>query len=99
MACRLASVPSVPRGFSIALKPYADDTALSIGDLKIENSPDQIAVYGTLDLTRDKAGLQQARQLKALLEEVVRVLEADKVLPDRLAPPEPPQQVKNPFNP
>ena len=95
MACRLASVPSIRRAFSIALKPYADDTALSIGDLKIENSSDQIAIYGTLDLTRDKAGLQQARQLKALLEEAVRVLEADKDLPDRMAPPEQPQQVNS----
>ena len=81
-----------------ALKPFADDaTAIAIAELKVENGQDRIAVYGSLDLTRDKAGLKQARDLKAVLDEVIRVLEADKALPDRIAPPEKPTTVKNPF--
>ena len=80
------------------MTPYADDAAaVSIGELTIENGQDRIALYGNLDLTRDKAGLQHARQLKALLEEIVRVLEAEKNLPDQVAPAGRPQQVKNPF--
>ena len=79
-------------------KPFADDAAATaIGDLKIENGQDRIAVYGSLDLTRDKAGLKQARELIALLDEVVRALEADKALPERVAPPEKPATVRNPF--
>ena len=80
------------------LKPFADDaTATAIGELKMENGQDRIAVYGSLDLTRDKAGLKQARDLKAILDEVVRVLETDKALPERIAAPEKPKTIKNPF--
>ena len=80
------------------MKPFADDaTALSIGELKVENGQDRIALYGSLDLTRDKAGLQHARELKALLDEILRVLEADKSLPASVPPPDKPQTVKNPF--
>jgi hypothetical protein len=80
------------------MTPYADDaTAISIGELKIENGQDQVALYGSLNLTRDKAGLQQARALKALVDDILHVLEADKNLPASVAPPERPTQVKNPF--
>lgn len=80
------------------LKPYADDAAsLSIEGLTIENGQDRIAVYGNLDLTRDKAGLQNARALKAVLDSIVQVLEAEKSLPDQVAPAEKPGQAKNPF--
>jgi hypothetical protein len=41
--------------------------------------------------------LQHARQLKAVLDEVVRMLEGDKNLPDNVPPPEKPEHVKNPF--
>ena len=34
------------------MKPFADDaTALSIGELKIENGQDRIALYGSLERT------------------------------------------------
>jgi hypothetical protein len=80
------------------LKPYADDaTSLSIDGLTLENGRDRVAVYGNLDLTRDKQGLQHARDLKAVLDEVVRILEADKSLPNQVPPSEKAPQVKNPF--
>lgn len=38
------------------LKPFAEGaTATAIGELKIENGQDRIAIYGSLDLTRAKA--------------------------------------------
>ncbi len=81
------------------LKPFADDAAaIAIGELKIENGQDRIALYGSLDLTRDKAGLRHARELAAVLADVVRVLEADTALPDAVAPAETPRTVKNPFS-
>ena len=80
------------------LSPFADDSAASaIGGLNVENGRDRLALYGSLDLTRDKAGLALARRLRALLDDVVGVLEADAHLPDALPPPEPPEQVRNPF--
>ncbi len=83
------------------IKPFANDSeSLAIGGsdgLTIENGTDRIAVYGSLDLTRDKAGLEQARALKAVVDGIVQALEGEKDLPDKVAPPEKPQQVKNPF--
>ncbi len=77
-----------------------DSEALSIGGgdgLTVENGTDRIAVYGSLDLTRDKAGLERARALKAVVDRIVQTLEGEKSLPDKVAPIEEPQQVKNPF--
>ena len=79
-------------------RPYADDAAsLQVGGLTLENGRQRVAVYGGLDLTRDRAGLAHARALKAVLDEVVRALEADPHLPDQVAPPRAPRRVKNPF--
>lgn len=54
-------------------------------------------MYGSLDLTRDKQGLAHARVLKALLDQAVQLLEADKALPDAVPPPAAARTVKNPF--
>lgn len=80
------------------LTPFADDSAsLSIGDLTIENGTDRIALYGSLDLTRDKQGLTHARALKTLLDQAVQHLEAEKSLPDLVPAPSAPKNVANPF--
>ena len=79
------------------LTPFADDAAsLSIGKLTIENGTNCLALYGTLDLTRDKQGLAHARALKALLDQAVQVLEADKTLPDAIPAPAAAKTVANP---
>jgi hypothetical protein len=80
------------------IKPFANESdSVGIGDLTIENRTDRVSVYGSLDLTRDKEGLRHARELRALLDRVVGALEAEKALPDKIAPPEAPETVKNPF--
>lgn len=80
------------------MKPFADDSAaMEVGDLKLENGRDRIACYGSLDLTRDKAGLALARQMHALMAAVVQALEADTSLPDAIPPPKKRGSVKNPF--
>ena len=80
------------------LKPFAEDaTSISIGELTIENGTDRIALYGSLDLARDKQGLTHARVLVALLEQAIQVLEADTSLPDAVPPPVAAGTVKNPF--
>lgn len=80
------------------LTPFADDTAsISVGKLTVENGTDRVAFYGTLDITRDKQGLAYARALKALLDQAVQVLEADKALPDAVPGPAAPKTVANPF--
>jgi hypothetical protein len=80
------------------LKPFADDRAsTTVGGLTIENGRDRVALYGSLDITRDKAGLEAARALKALLDATVTALEGDGALPETAKPPRPTRTVKNPF--
>jgi len=80
------------------ITPFANEAdSVGIGDLTIENRADRVSIYGSLDLTRDKQGLEYARALKGLLDKVVRVLEADKNLPDKLPPPKAPGRIKPPF--
>ena len=78
--------------------PYANEAdVLRIGDLEIENRVDRVSVTGDLVLTKDKAGLALARELQSLLERVVKVLEADKQLP-QIVKLKVPKTVKNPFS-
>lgn len=79
------------------ITPYANEAhSLQIGELTIENRVDQVALYGSAHLTKDKAGLQHARELKAIIDAVVASLEADKSLPDKITL-KPTDQVDNPF--
>ena len=80
------------------LIPFADDsTSVSIGDLTVENGADRVAIYGSLDLTRDKQGLAHALTLKGIVDQAVQRLQADKNLPDAVAAPAAPKKVPNPF--
>ena len=81
-----------------SIKPYQNETeSLSIGGLTVENRTDRVEIYGSLHLTRDKQGLGDARSLKALLESVVKALETEKALPEKVELTNKPKLVKNPF--
>jgi hypothetical protein len=59
------------------IKPFADDDgASSIGDLAIENGTTAVVISGSVEITRDQAGLERARALRRLAEELVAELEA-----------------------
>ena len=78
-------------------KPYANENdVLRIGNLEIENRIDRLSLTGDVVLTRDQAGLALARELQALLGQVVSALEADKQLPEKVQL-KPAREVKNPF--
>jgi len=80
------------------IKPFADDAAsIGIGGLTVENGTDKVAVYGNIELTRDKAGLKLAHELKTLVDGVIKALEADKALPDQVELPKKPDEVESPF--
>ena len=80
------------------LTPFADNTgSVTIGQLTIENGTQLVSLYGSLDLSRDKVGLQHALALKAIVDQAVATLTADPALPQRLPPPDKPEIVKNPF--
>jgi hypothetical protein len=77
--------------------PYANEAdALEIGDLTIENRLDQVSLYGELQLTKDQQGLRQAKELKAIVDAVVKALEAEKNLPEHITF-KPTDQMDNPF--
>ena len=80
------------------LVPFADDAAsMAVGGLTVENGAERVALYGSLDLTRDKRGLAHARALQAVLAQVVQVLEGAGTLPDAVEPPAAAKSVPNPF--
>ena len=67
------------------IKPFADDKgSSSIGDLSVENGTTAVVVSGSLEVTRDKAGLKRAHALKELADSLVEQLTAAHDLPDKL---------------
>ena len=79
-------------------RPFADDTAsASVGGLTVENGTERIALYGSLEITRDVAGLKLAGELARFLDLAIAVLAADKALPEHVPPPAKPTTVRNPF--
>lgn len=87
------AAPKAPR-----FRPFEDDAAVqTLGDLSIENGTTRIALHGSLDLTRDRRGLERALRLKTLLDDVVAALEAQD-LPETVAERvDAPESVRNPF--
>ena len=68
------------------IKPFGDDSSsVGIGGLTVENGLDSVVLYGSLEITRDRAGLGLARELAELLNAAVAVLSADPSLPDHVA--------------
>ncbi len=70
---------------------------MSIGKLTVENGTDRIALYGSLELTRDRQGLAHARALRAILDQAVQVLEEQADLPEAVPAAAAPKSVANPF--
>jgi hypothetical protein len=80
------------------IHPFQNESeSISFGTLTIENRTDRVTIYGNLDLTRDKPGLANARDLKEIIDLVVRTLEETGDLPDQIAGPKPTKTIKNPF--
>lgn len=79
--------------------PYADEAAtMRIGGLTAENRLDRVSLHGSLDLTRDRAGLERARRLKALLDATLAALEAEADrLPEAVETGRTTDTVRNPF--
>lgn len=58
------------------IKPFEDnEAAASIGDLSIENGSTKVIISGSVEITRDQRGLELARGLKQLADNLVARLE------------------------
>jgi hypothetical protein len=80
------------------LHPFQNEAeVILLGELSIENRTDRITIHGNLDITRDRAGLADAKALKAYVDLIVRAMEGEADLPEKIAPPKEGETVKNPF--
>jgi hypothetical protein len=81
-----------------AFNPFGPDAQVqSIEQLMVENDPLRVSLYGRLDITHDRAGLENARVLAALLDAVVARLEAEPDLPDHAQVAPRTHKMTNPF--
>ncbi len=78
--------------------PFQNESdGMTIGGLTLENRADHVSIFGTLAITRDRAGLEAAKALREKLDAVVKALEDEPALPSRIAATTTPISVKNPF--
>ena len=86
-------------GGASGFEPFADDSAaVTVGGVTVENGRTQVSLSGSLDIGRDKAGLEKARALKAAVDAIVTALEAAGELPvEATEATKPAATVRNPF--
>lgn len=79
------------------LKPFENESdSMSIDEMTVENRIDQLEIYGSLSITRDKLGLERALRLKAIVDAAVKALQDDAALLDKVTF-RPTDNVDNPF--
>lgn len=78
------------------MKPFENENeSTQIEDLTLENRTDRVSIYGNIDITLDKVGLDNAIKLKKVVDDIVAEL-SRKELPGRIEIKKS-QTVKNPF--
>jgi hypothetical protein len=79
------------------IDPFGNESeALQIDDLTIENRTDRVSIYGSIDITRDRRGLERARRLAQLFDTILARLSRED-LPEEMPPPTNIEVVDNPF--
>jgi hypothetical protein len=59
-------------------KPFANEsTCIQINGLTVENRLDKVSMFGSIEFTKDQAGLVLARKLKGIIEVVAAQMEAE----------------------
>lgn len=76
-------------------EPFDGNQSISIADLTIENSEDKLVIYGDLEITRDKEGLEKLNKLLSIFEATKEKLLKEQ-LPEKIDNKES-LLVKNPF--
>ena len=80
-----------------AFTAYENETDFfSIKDMNIENRLDRVSIYGSLDITKDKEGLENALKLKRFIDASIDALKREKYLPERIEPLQE-ETVESPF--
>ncbi|MDD3595594.1 hypothetical protein [Sulfuricurvum sp.] len=64
---------------------YENDTdGFTTGNLKITNGFERICIEGTLEITKDRAGLEAALKLKRAVDAAIDALKRDRNLPESI---------------
>ena len=67
-----------------AMKPFQnEEEVITISELTIENRLDRVSIYGSVDITRDKQGLEYVLDLKRQIDAIAEHLKNEE-LPDRV---------------
>jgi hypothetical protein len=78
-------------------KPFENGAeSHSIQDLTVENDVDRVNIYGNLQLTKDQKGLEAAKVLQQLINQVVSTLESVPNLPEQVQTQQV-NEIENPF--
>ena len=81
----------------ICIDPYAnEEDVIHIGELDIENRLDRISIYGSVDIPKDKQGLEYAFALKRQIDTIVEYLKRQD-LPEKISVENVAKAAKNPF--
>ena len=72
------------------------EEVITIEKLLIENRLDRISIHGSVDITKDKQGLEYAFALKRQIDTIVESLKRED-LPERISVENVTKEVKNPF--
>ncbi len=80
-----------------AIQPFQnEEEVVTISELTIENRLDRVSIYGSIDITRDKQGLEYVLDLKRQIDAIAEYLKNEE-LPDRVEVVEA-RKVENPLN-
>lgn len=64
---------------------YENDTdGFTTGELQIKNALDVITIEGTLEITKDRQGLEAALKLKRVVDAAIDALKRNRNLPDSI---------------
>ncbi|HQS67914.1 MAG TPA: hypothetical protein PLM93_12075 [Sulfuricurvum sp.] len=67
---------------------YENETdSFLIDNLTVENRLDRISLHGSVEITKDIAGLEHALKLKRVIDASIEALKRDKQLPERIQIP------------
>ena len=81
----------------LSIDPFAnEEEVITIEELLIENRLDLISIHGSVDITKDKQGLEYAFALKRQIDTIVESLKRED-LPERISVENVTKEVKNPF--
>ena len=69
---------------TLAIQPFQnEEEVVTISELTIENRLDRVSIYGSIDITRDKQGLEYVldlkRQIDAIAEQMKKEELTDKI--------------------